>query len=239
MAKHGIEFIQAAASKLHPEENRIEMEDGSSVDYDHLVIATGPELAFDEIEGLGPDAHTQSVCTVDHAMQANVAFEAFCADPGPIIVGAAQGASCYGPAYEYAMILDKELRNRKIRDKVPMTFVTAEPYIGHLGLGGVGDTKGMLEHEMRQRSVRWITNAKVEKVEANTMSVSELNDDGSEKTRHDLEFKYSMMLPGFRGIARLRGIEGPGQSGRLRHVDKHRAIRISQHLRHGVHRIGR
>jgi sulfide:quinone oxidoreductase len=127
MKKHGIYFIQASAKKLHPEDNRIEMEDGSSVGYDYLVIATGPELAFDEVEGLGPDGHTQSVCTVDHATRANVAFEAFCADPGPIIVGAAQGASCYGPAYEYAMILDKELRNRKIRDRVPMIFVTAEP----------------------------------------------------------------------------------------------------------------
>jgi hypothetical protein len=38
--------------------------------------------------------------------------------------------------------MDTDLRRRKIRDKVPMTFVTAEPYIGHLGLGGVGDSKG-------------------------------------------------------------------------------------------------
>jgi sulfide:quinone oxidoreductase len=57
------------------------------------------------------------------------------------------------------MMLDKELRSREIRDRVPMTFVTAEPYVGHLGLGGVGDTKGMLEHEMRQRSIKWITKA--------------------------------------------------------------------------------
>ena len=208
MARHGIDFVHAAARKLHPEENRIEMEDGSSVDYDYLVIATGPELAFDEIEGLGPEGHTQSVCTLEHAEQANVAFEAFCADPGPIVVGAAQGASCYGPAYEYLMILEKELRSRKLRDRVPMTFVTAEPYIGHLGLGGVGDTKGMLEHELRDRSVRWITNAKVEKVEAGRMDVSELNDDGTEKRKHQLAFKYSMMLPAFRGIAAVRGIEG-------------------------------
>jgi sulfide:quinone oxidoreductase len=58
------------------------------------------------------------------------------------VVGAVQGASCFGPAYEFAMIMDTDLRRRKIRDKVPMTFVTAEPYIGHLGLGGVGDSKG-------------------------------------------------------------------------------------------------
>jgi sulfide:quinone oxidoreductase len=159
MAKTKVSFVNQSAKRLLPEKNQIEMEDGSSVSYDYLVIATGPELAFDEIDGLGPDANTHSVCTVDHALKANIAFEAFCADPGPIVVGAVQGASCYGPAYEYAMMLDKELRSREIRDRVPMTFVTAEPYVGHLGLGGVGDTKGMLEHEMRQRSIKWITKA--------------------------------------------------------------------------------
>ena len=54
-------------------------------------------------------------------------------------------ASCFGPAYEFAFILDTDLRQRKIRNKVPITFVTSEPYIGHLGLGGVGDSKSMLE----------------------------------------------------------------------------------------------
>ncbi len=73
--------------------------------------------------------------------KAGAAFEEFCKKPGPIITGAVQGASCFGPAYEYTFILETELRRRKIRDKVPMTFVTAEPYIGHLGLDGVGDTK--------------------------------------------------------------------------------------------------
>ena len=78
------------------------------------------------------------------------------------MVGAVQGASCFGPAYEFAMILDTELRRRKIRDKVPMTFVTSEPYVGHLGLDGVGDTKGLLESEMRERHIKWITNARVD-----------------------------------------------------------------------------
>ena len=54
-------------------------------------------------------------------------------------------ASCFGPAYEFAFIMDADLRKDKLRHQVPMTFVTAEPYIGHLGLGGVGDSQGMLE----------------------------------------------------------------------------------------------
>ena len=47
-----------------------------------------------------------------------------------------------------------------------MTFVTAEPYIGHLGLDGVGDTKGLMEGEMRAHHIKWITNARVKAVEA-------------------------------------------------------------------------
>ena len=124
------------------------------------------------------------------------------------MVGAVQGASCYGPAYEFAMIMDSDLRKRKIRDKVPMTFVTAEPYIGHLGVGGIGDTKGLLESEMRQRHIKWITNAKLDKVEPGKALVTEVDDDGKPKKTHELPFKYSMMLPAFRGIPALRGIEG-------------------------------
>jgi sulfide:quinone oxidoreductase len=221
MAKKKIGFVNQVAKRLRPEDNQVEMEDGSSISYDYLVIATGPELAFDEVEGLGPDANTHSVCTVDHAITANASFQAFCANPGPIVVGAAQGASCYGPAYEYAMMLDTELRNRKIRDRVPMTFVTAEPYVGHLGLGGVGDTKGMLEHEMRQRSIKWITNAKVDRVEPDMMSVTELDEDGNDKKKHELLFKYAMMLPAFRGISAIRDIEGLVNPRGFVIVDKH------------------
>ncbi len=216
-----IEFIHGSAKKLHATKNIVELDDGKKIDYDYLIIATGPELAFDEIEGLGPDGHTSSICTVDHAAKANEAWEAFCDNPGPIVVGAVQMASCYGPAYEYAMIMDTELRKRKIRDKVPMTFVTAEPYIGHLGLGGVGDTRGFLESEMRQRHIKWICNAKVDKVEDGNMHVVEFGEDGEEKKRHELPFNYSMMLPAFRGIPAVSGIDGLSNPRGFTIVDKH------------------
>ena len=208
MKKKDIGFTPVGAKRLHPAENRIELNDGQSLAYDYLVIATGPELAFDEIEGLGPSGFTQSICHVDHAERAAAAFDAFAANPGPIVVGAVQGASCFGPAYEFAMILDTELRRRKVRDRVPMTFVTSEPYIGHLGLDGVGDTKGLLESEMRNRHIKWITNARVAKVESGMMHVEEVAEDGTVRQAHDLPFAFSMMLPAFRGVEAVRGIEG-------------------------------
>ncbi len=222
MEKRQINFVVGKASRVEPEKKEVRMDDGSSVAYDYLVIATGPELNFKDIEGLGPiDGHTQSVCHIDHAVSGYEAFEAFCKNPGPVIVGAVQGASCFGPAYETAMIIETELRKRKIRDKVPMTFVTSEPYIGHLGLDGVGDTKGVLESEMRDRHIKWITNAKVTKVEAGKMFVDEMAEDGSVKKSHELPFDFSMMLPSFLGVEAVRDIDGLVNPKGFIIVDKH------------------
>jgi sulfide:quinone oxidoreductase len=117
-------------------------------------------------------------------------------------------ASCFGPAYEYAFILDTDLRKRGLRDKVPMTYVTSEPYIGHLGLGGVGDSRGMLESEMRNRHIKWITNARTVRVEEGRMFVEELDDEGELKKTHEVGFNYSMMLPAFRGVDAVASVEG-------------------------------
>ncbi|MBL8788854.1 MAG: NAD(P)/FAD-dependent oxidoreductase [Rhizobiales bacterium] len=220
--RKGIAFRPSAATKVDPANNAITLEDGSTVTYDYLIIATGPELAFDEIEGLGPHGgFTQSVCHVDHAQKAGQAFEEFCKDPAPIIVGAVQGASCFGPAYEFLFILETELRRRKIRDRVPMTFVTAEPYIGHLGLDGVGDTKGLLESEMRGHHIKWSTSSRVKKVEAGKMFVEEVAEDGSVKATKEMPFGFAMMLPAFRGIAPLRGIEGLSNPRGFTIIDKY------------------
>jgi len=221
MAKKGIGFTSVGAKRVHPTENRVELNDGTSLSYDYLVIATGPDLAFDEIEGLGPEGFTQSVCRTDHASSAAEEFERLAADPRPIVIGAAQGASCYGPAYEFALILDTELKRRRIRDRVPMTFITAEPYIGHLGLDGVGDTKSLLESELRDRHIKWITNAKISSVEDGTIHVEEVNEDGSTKAKHDLPFGFSMILPAFRGVPAVHGIEGLTNPRGFILADKH------------------
>ncbi|MDP1668231.1 NAD(P)/FAD-dependent oxidoreductase [Phaeovulum sp.] len=221
MKKKGVGFIPVAAERLHPDENRLQLADGQSVSYDYLVIATGPELAFDEIEGFGPEGHTQSICHIDHAEQAREAFDAFCKKPGPIVVGAAQGASCFGPAYEFAFILNTALRRAKIRDQVKMTFVTPEPYVGHLGLDGVGDTKGLLESEMRENDIKWMTSTRIKKVEAGKMTVEEVGEDGQAKPEKELPFAYAMMLPAFRGIKALIGIEGLSNPRGFTIVDKY------------------
>ena len=221
LARKGIAAITQGARRVHPEQNQVELLDGSRVDYDYLVIATGPKLAFDEVPGLGPDGETQSICHVSHAEKSQSAWDHFVANPGPIVVGAVQGASCFGPAYEFAMIMDTDLRRRKIRDQVPMTYVTPEPYIGHLGLGGVGDSKGLLEAAMRERHIKWICNAKTTRIEDGKMYVTEHDDQGQPKKEHVLPFRHSMMLPAFKGVDAVFGIEGLTNPRGFITIDEH------------------
>lgn len=216
LTRKGIEFYHQTATKLDAPNNKLTLDDGTEMDYDYLILATGPALAFEEIEGFGPKSqggNTVSVCTTPHASEAFEQWEEFCENPGPIVVGAVQGASCYGPAYEFAMIMETDLRKRKIRSQVPMTFVTSEPYIGHLGLGGVGDSKGLMEAEMRNRHINWICNAKVTKIEDGKMYVDEHNNKGEVIDQHELPFKYSMMLPAFKGSKFLQELAEPENMG--------------------------
>ena len=221
--KKGIEFIAVAAQKIKPEDNRVVLVDGQKIDYDYLVIATGPKLAFDEIEGMGPAHYSESICTTEHAAVAGEKWQEFLENPGPIVVGAVQGASCFGPAYEYALIMNADLRKHKIRNKVPMTFITSEPYIGHLGLDGVGDTKSLLESKLRDANINWITNASVDKIEKNQVYVTEhiINHQGMRNKHEPIAFKHAMLLPSFKGVDAVFGIEGLTNPKGFVIVDEH------------------
>ncbi|MDZ7669888.1 MAG: FAD/NAD(P)-binding oxidoreductase [Gammaproteobacteria bacterium] len=95
--RHGVVFHSEGVQQIDAQNNCLELGDGSQLDYDYLIIATGPKLAFNEIPGLGPGANSHSVCTTPHAEKAGRAYEEFLENPGPVVVGATQGASCFGP----------------------------------------------------------------------------------------------------------------------------------------------
>ncbi len=220
--RKGISFIAKRCDKIDADNNTLTLDGDEEVKYNYLIIATGPRLAFEEVEGAGPGGgHTQSICTVDHVLSAYDAYKDLLDDPGHVIIGAMPFASCFGPAYEFSFIMDFDLRKRKVRDQIPMTYVTSEPYIGHLGLGGVGDSKGFLESDMRSHHINWITNAKVTKVEAGKMFIEQYDDSGHMIKEHELDFKYSMMLPAFKGVDAVASVEGLCNPRGFVFVDSH------------------
>ncbi len=158
LPRFDIDFINENAESIDPESNKVKTSSGKVIEYDYLVIATGPKLVFG---AEGQEQYSTSVCTAEHAMELNKKLEEFYRNPGPVVVGAIPGVSCFGPAYEFAFMLHHELNKRGIRTKVPITYITSEPYIGHLGLAGVGTSRRIMEDLFAERSIKYIANVKI------------------------------------------------------------------------------
>src|SRR6516225_3998348 len=89
---------------------------------------------------------------------------------------------------------------------------------------------------MREKHVKCITNARVKGVEQDKMSVEELGEDGSVRKTHELPFAYSMMLPAFRGVGAVSGIEKLTNPRGFIIVDKHRRdARAGRRAEDGLH----
>jgi sulfide:quinone oxidoreductase len=102
-----------------------------------------------------------------------------------------------------------------------MTYVTPEPYIGHMGMGGVGDSKGLMETELRQRHIQWLTSARITAVRDGEMEATEMDESGQPKKTHTLPFRYSMVLPAFTGVDAVRKAEGLGNPRGFMPIDQH------------------
>lgn len=199
--QQGIELILDSVTAIDPQRRQITLK-GQILDYDYAVIATGPELALDALPGLGPEGgYTQSICNPHHAVLAGEAWEKFLADPGPIVVGAAPGASCFGPAYEFAFLIHHVLKQKGLRAQVPITFITSEPYAGHLGIGGMADSRWLMRKFMASREIELMENTAIARFEPDAVHLA----DG-----RIIPAKFVMVLPPFRGPRFLR--EAPGLS---------------------------
>jgi sulfide:quinone oxidoreductase len=209
LAERGIAFIPNALKKVDGAGKQLELADGSKLAYDFLILATGPQPAFDEIDGLDPaKGYVHSVVHMEEAQKAYADYQKFVKTPGPIVIGAMQNSAIIGPVYEFAFLVDADLRRRNIRDRVPITLITPEPYVGHLGLGMESDTRRLLEGALRDRNITFLTNIKTKKIEAGVAHIAECDAQGNEAKTHEVTFTYGVYWAAFRGIHALRDSAG-------------------------------
>ncbi|MBU1396090.1 MAG: FAD-dependent oxidoreductase, partial [Gammaproteobacteria bacterium] len=206
LESRGIKFIHSGVKRIQPDVIQVDLENGDVLFYDTLLIATGATGLTDEIPGLAE--HTHSVIHVDQAERALAAYREFVRHPGPIVVGAAPGASVLGPLYEYAFLIDADLKRRNIRERVPITLVTPEPWPGHLGLGGEGASRGAVTAALMDTKISVICNARTLRIEPDTIHVVELDAAGNEKQTHTLPYAYSVYWPAFGGVPGVRNAPG-------------------------------
>jgi sulfide:quinone oxidoreductase len=205
--RHGIKWVDKSVMGLDPEQKTIALTGGEKLSYDYAIVATGASLDFAAIPGLGPHGgYTQSVCSPSHAIAAKEAWLQFLENPGELVIGAAPGAGCFGPAYEFMFMADWELRRRGLRDRVKITYVTPEPYAGHLGVRGIKNARELTQNLLHKREIEVIDNAAIASVDPGVMTLA----DG-----RMLPFQYSMILPAFRGVKFIGDVPKLGNERRL------------------------
>lgn len=221
--KTGIIFHQAKALEIHPEgssentkpfviaESTKEAEKNQrlTIEYDYLINATGPRLNFGATPGLGPDGYTYSVCTFDHAHETAKKLDEIIAQmrqgqKKTLVVGTGHGlCTCEGAAFEYIFNLEFELRQKGVRDKARLVFLTNEAELGDFGVGGltlknggfITPSKVFAESLFVERGVDWITGAHVYNIEPSKIEYETL--DGE---KDSFEYDFAMLLPPFTGV---------------------------------------
>ncbi|MFD1551436.1 NAD(P)/FAD-dependent oxidoreductase [Putridiphycobacter roseus] len=222
--KKGIGFKQAKVMSFYPEGSnqlikphvKVEYVTGERegteelVDYDYLINATGPKLAFDLTPGLIPGIHnTYSVCTFGHATEAWKALKELIAtvkktgENAKIIIGTGHAKStCQGAAFEYILNVEKVINDSGLRDKFEITWLSNEYDLGDFGMDGMLLKYGrknissaeMVKSVFEDRGIKWITKSGVNKIEKGVAFYENLA--GERKEAH---FDFAMLIPAFSG----------------------------------------
>ena len=218
----GIIFKQAKAMTIHPEGDQeiktgfVTIEytsEGNSgeqerVPYDFLVNATGPKLNFAATPGLGPGKNSLSVCSCDHALhtwkelQKSIALMREGKKQRFLVGTGHPKATCQGAAFEYALNLAFEFKQRKLDHLAEITWISNEYEVGDFGMGGafikrggyITSTKVFTESVLAENNIRWIKRAGVINVEPGIAHYELL--DGTSNT---VEFDFAMLIPAFAG----------------------------------------
>lgn len=223
-AEHGINFLHAAATAIDPSAKRVETSRGDSHDYDYLVVATGYRNNFDAVPGLRENAVT--ITTLDDAIRAGERWRYFLDHPGDVVIAATQGAGCFGAAYEFLFNTSYQLRKAGLKDKVNLSYVTPEPFLGHFGIGGLPHGEALLGMFLKKEKITALTQTSLDHVAADAVVLA----DGTE-----IPSAYSMVIPPFEGQQVIRdNPELTDENGYLRVRDTYQSEKFDDLYAVGV-----
>jgi len=213
--RFNIRFLHARATAINPQSRFVLAESRSEpgvthrVDYDFLVVATGPRLNFEATPGLGPhEGHSASICTCDHAVRARDAYletvrRMQSGSVQRLVIGTGHpGATCQGAALEYISNIHKDLVARGLRDRAELHWISNEPALGDFGIRGISIPVGrerrtsedFISAIFGEMGISWEVRRGVLGVEP-----GRIHWEDTEAARGEAAFDFAMLIPQFTG----------------------------------------
>ncbi len=158
----GVNYVQKKIELIVPEANKVELENGENLNYDILIVATGSKIAPQEIEGMDGPQWYKSIFdfyTYEGAKALRNKLREW--EGGKLVVHITEmPIKCPVAPLEFAFLADSYFKNKGIRDKVDITYVTP--------LGGAFTkpraTKA-LHHLLEEKGIKEVTDFNIERVD--------------------------------------------------------------------------
>jgi sulfide:quinone oxidoreductase len=214
--KFNVDFVHGRVDEVHPDEQYVSgvTEDGQDtafkLEYDYIILATGPKLDFGATEGLGPMAgNSWSICNPPHAIEARDHYLESVArmqagEKQRIVIGTGHGAAtCQGAALEYITNVHKDLVRREVREKAELVYMSNERELGDFGIRGVS----VMHRGQRTTGADFIGAAfkdyGIEPQVAKSVTAvgpGAAQWENAEGEKGETKFDYAMLIPRFTGV---------------------------------------
>lgn len=158
----GTKYIQEKIEIIVPEENKVTLKSGKDLPYDILIIATGTNIAPDEVEGMnGPKWYKNifDFYTYEGAKKLRDKLREW--KGGKLVVHISEmPIKCPVAPLEFAFLADSYFREKGMRDKVDITFVTPLP-----GAFTKPKATEALHHLLEDKGIKEVTDFNIERVD--------------------------------------------------------------------------
>jgi sulfide:quinone oxidoreductase len=121
-----VEYVQAAIDRVEPDADVVHLADGRTIPYDVLIVASGTRVAPEETEGMTGAGWREKVFDFYTVEGADALRQALAAFPGGTLAVniVDMPIKCPVAPLEFAFLADWHLRERGLREKTELTYVT-------------------------------------------------------------------------------------------------------------------
>lgn len=217
------ELVQEPVAEFDPESNTVTTESGQAIDYDYLIVATGCQLNYGDIEGLdrsmlGRDGLTSVYASADQAEAMWREMQRFVANGGEgIFTKPATPLKCAGAPLKMAFLTESHMVEAGTRDKGRILYNAPTEK-----LFGVPEIHDLVAKRFKQKSIDYEFNRVLRAVDAGRKEATFDTPNGQETLPYDfLHVVPPMSAPDAVRHSDLAWQDGPFAEGGWLEVDQH------------------